>query len=100
MSTRNHETRRTTRAGLDIYKHGEAAYPLGAYGHGWSGGLDETGQDSDATSLAVVVVEQSSLAGYENTEVHAMHKRSAMHTKRNLNDARDPNSNIVASVHM
>ncbi|KIH69443.1 hypothetical protein ANCDUO_00213 [Ancylostoma duodenale] len=21
--------------GLDIYKHGEAAYPLHAYGHGW-----------------------------------------------------------------
>jgi hypothetical protein len=21
--------------GLDIYKHGEAAYPLTAYGHGW-----------------------------------------------------------------
>lgn len=21
--------------GLDIYKHGEAAYPLYAYGHGW-----------------------------------------------------------------
>lgn len=21
--------------GLDIYKHGESAYPLHAYGHGW-----------------------------------------------------------------
>jgi hypothetical protein len=24
--------------GLDIFKHGEAAYPLTAYGHGWGDG--------------------------------------------------------------
>ena len=28
--------------GLDIYKHGEAAYPLTAYGHGW----DETAENT------------------------------------------------------
>uniref|UniRef100_A0A7E4UWA3 Ammonium_transp domain-containing protein n=1 Tax=Panagrellus redivivus TaxID=6233 RepID=A0A7E4UWA3_PANRE len=29
--------------GLDIYKHGEAAYPIHAYGHGWDDIIEEDG---------------------------------------------------------
>ncbi|XP_072034506.1 putative ammonium transporter 1 isoform X2 [Amphiura filiformis] len=30
--------------GLDIYKHGEPAYPLSAYGHGWSVDVEKSGK--------------------------------------------------------
>lgn len=29
-------TETVERSGLDYFKHGESAYPINAYGHGWS----------------------------------------------------------------
>ena len=36
--------------GLDIYKHGEAAYPIHAYGHGWDDVVSEDGTRARAFS--------------------------------------------------
>ncbi|KAE9553084.1 hypothetical protein FO519_003717 [Halicephalobus sp. NKZ332] len=51
--------------GLDIYKHGEAAYPIHAYGHGWDDVVSEDGTRTRAFSDKAEFSMEELAAAYE-----------------------------------
>lgn len=56
--------------GLDIFKHGEAAYPIMAYGHGWAEDLQATQSHKKSFSaLAEISIEELANAYERKTSV-------------------------------
>lgn len=55
--------------GLDIYKHGEAAYPIHAYGHGWDDISVTDGHKKSFSALAEISIEELANAYERKTSV-------------------------------